>query len=62
MKVLLTRGINIVTAERWKDSVNHTIKEEKRMWDLDGIAEHIIEDVVISLQLDSSTEDSTDEE
>lgn len=62
VKELLNEGIRIVTAERWKDCVNHIIKEEKRMWDLDGIVEDIVEEIVINLGSDSSSEELIDEE
>lgn len=60
LKNLLTDSLTKVTAEQWKKCVEHVIKEEQRMWDLDGMVDELIEPIIISLNEDSSTEDDSD--
>jgi hypothetical protein len=38
-----------VTPERWEKCVQHVIKEEDKMWKLDGLMETVIEPLIINL-------------
>jgi hypothetical protein len=53
VRLLLEKGIQNVTPERWEKCVQHVIKEEDKMWNLDGLIEAVIESLIINLQ-DSS--------
>lgn len=57
VKELLFQGIQSVTADRWKSCVQHVIDvEEKRLWEIDGLAEEVMEPIVINLGDDSDTD------
>jgi hypothetical protein len=58
VRLLLEKGIQIVTPERWEKCVQHVIKEEDKMWNLDGLIETVIESLIINLQ--DSSDDSSD--
>jgi hypothetical protein len=56
--LLIEKGIQNVTPERWEKCVQHVIKEEDKMWNLDGLMETVIEPLIINLQ--DSSDDSSD--
>ena len=45
---LLISALNNVTAEKWKKCVEHVLKVETNMWQLDDIVENVIEPVIIN--------------
>jgi hypothetical protein len=58
VRLLLEKGIQNVTPERWEKCVQHVIKEEDKMWNLDGLMETVMEPLIINLQ--DSSDDSSD--
>jgi hypothetical protein len=58
VRLLLEKGIQNITPERWEKCVQHVIKEEDKMWNLDGLMETVMEPLIISLQ--DSSDDSSD--
>jgi hypothetical protein len=47
VRLLLEKGIQNVTPERWEKCVKHVIKKEDKMWNLDGLMETVIEPLII---------------
>lgn len=60
VKILLLQAVQNVAVENWKKCVEHVIKEERRMSELDGLIDDIIEPFIISVGNDSSSENLTD--
>jgi transposase len=58
VRLLLEKGIQNVTPERWEKCVQHVIKEEDKMWNLDGLMETVVEPLIINLR--DSSNDSSD--
>ncbi|GFW88363.1 hypothetical protein TNCV_2286891 [Trichonephila clavipes] len=57
---LVTKGIDNVTTQNWINCINHVIKKEKEMWEIDGLVDEIWENqnFIISVNSDSSESDS----
>lgn len=55
---LVDAAFGVVTADKWSDCVQHVVKEEQRMWDLEGIMDTVVDKCVINLGEDSSDSDS----
>lgn len=53
---LLEEGIRMVTPDNWKKCIEHVEGEETKMWELDYASEKLVEQFVINLQDDSSSE------
>lgn len=49
-----------VEAKLWFNCVGHVIKEEARMWELDGITDQIVDRLIIAPEADSSDSDVTE--
>jgi transposase len=60
VRLLLEKGIQNVTPERWEKCVQHVIKEEDKMWNLDGLMETVMEPLIINLQNSSDDSDNSD--
>ncbi|XP_072386551.1 uncharacterized protein [Diabrotica undecimpunctata] len=58
VKQLFLEAVNNVKPENWEKAVNHTIKEEEKMWKLDNITDKMIEPVIINLGSESSSSES----
>lgn len=61
VKGLFDSAVNSVTAESWQQFIEHVIKEENRMWDLDTRIDVTVEPLLIDLGAnDSSSDDDSD--
>lgn len=54
VQALLMEAVANVTADTWKKCVDHVIKEESKMWDLDGLMDDILEPFIIHVGDDDS--------
>ena len=56
VKELLIQGIQNVSAENWKNCINHVTTKEREMWEIDGLMDDVCENqnLIISLNNDSS--------
>ncbi|XP_029679990.1 uncharacterized protein LOC115245703 [Formica exsecta] len=45
VKTLLEQGVERVTAEHWNNFVRHIIEEEKKFWEIDEIADRMIDNI-----------------
>ena len=60
---LTESALSTITSDNWARAVRHVIeKEEKRLWELDGLAENMVERVVVDLQSTDSELSSSEEE
>lgn len=55
---LTKESIVNVTSEQWKNYCEHVIKEEAKMWELEGIMDEVVDRVIIELGDESDSEDS----
>ncbi|GFW56867.1 hypothetical protein TNCV_160971 [Trichonephila clavipes] len=57
---LATKGIDKVSTQNWKNYINHVIKKEKEISEIDGLVDEIWENqnFIISMNSDSSDSDS----
>jgi transposase len=46
-----------VNAERWRKCIEHVMKEEQKMWELDNVIEQTMEPLIINLGPDESSSD-----
>ncbi|XP_072949967.1 uncharacterized protein [Epargyreus clarus] len=58
LKKILSEAIKSITSAAWQQCVNHVIKEEKKMAELDGISDNVIDNFIIRVT-DSSTSPSS---
>jgi hypothetical protein len=56
---LVTFALSQIMSQRWQATIDHGIKEEGRMWDLDGLADNVVDWLIINIG-DAKT--SSDEE
>lgn len=61
VKNLLICALNNVSAEKWKKCEDHVIKEEQRMWELDGLVEETTEPFIITFSEGDSSSESNEE-
>lgn len=47
VRALLMEAIANVTANTWRNCIDHVIKVASRMWDLDGLMNYILEPFII---------------
>lgn len=59
VKVLLNEAIDGVTADNWQKCIEHVIKQEQKMWDLDTNAEVIVDPLIITLGSENSDTDDS---
>lgn len=57
IRPLVETSVTHVTAEKWKNCIAHAIKEEDRMWNLDGISDEIVDNFVIHIGGNESNSD-----
>ncbi|GFX70626.1 hypothetical protein TNCV_876001 [Trichonephila clavipes] len=59
-KSMAFSGIDKVSTQNWAKCINHVIKKEKEMWEIDGLVDEIWENqnFIISVNSDSSHSDS----
>lgn len=60
VRQLLLDALGNVTATTWQKCINHVIKEESRMKDLDTIIDDVIEPFIIRVGEDSDSEEGSD--
>ena len=53
-------GILEVTANRWQGAIRHVISEEQKMWELDGLCDAEVDQLVINVGDSSSTSEAPD--
>ncbi|XP_050311486.1 uncharacterized protein LOC126747047 [Anthonomus grandis grandis] len=66
LKVLLNEAIGNVTPTNWQKCIEHVVKEEQKMWDLDNHIEVVVEPLIITpgsgnSDSDDSSSSSSDE-
>jgi hypothetical protein len=45
---LVEARLGKVTAERWQDAIHHIIQEDQVMWNLYGLTDNVVEQLVIN--------------
>lgn len=60
VKLLFDQAITEVTPENWRKAVQHVIKEEDKMWDLDNLIDQTVEPLIIVSRGDDSSSDDED--
>jgi hypothetical protein len=55
---LVTSAVSHITSQRWQAAIDHVIQEEGRMWELDGLADNVVDRLVINI---GDAETSSDE-
>lgn len=58
----LQEAIQNVSAEDWKKCIQHVLKEEQKMWDVDNRIEHNIEPIIINFDDSGSSSDESEVE
>jgi transposase len=58
VRQLLVAGLATVSPDKWKNVINHVIREEEKAWNLDQLNEATVENFIIATG-DSDTSDST---
>lgn len=60
---IFQQALEQIDSEKWSKCVEHVIKEEERMWQIDHMVDETVEPLIISLDLndDSTTDYSEDE-
>lgn len=58
-KVLLNEAIDNVTSDNWQRCIEHVIKQEQKMWDLDTYIEGVVEPLIITLGSENSDTDDS---
>lgn len=49
IKILLKESMDLITPAAWQKCIEHVIKEEKKMSDLDGITDNVIDEFIIQV-------------
>lgn len=62
VKVLLTNSLERVTADKWQSCINHVLKEEAKMWELDNLIDITVEPIIINIGAEDSSSESSEEE
>jgi len=69
VELTVREAFSVVTAENWRNYVNHVIKEEEKCWHLDGLVDDVMENFIITIGGESDSEsdissesDSSDDE
>jgi hypothetical protein len=57
VKNLILEGINIITAEKWQECINHVIKEEDKMCPLNDLMDNVCDSVIIEVGDDDDDDD-----
>jgi hypothetical protein len=56
---LVSSALLQIMSQRWQAAIDHVIEEEGRMWELDGLADNVVDRLVINI---GDAETSRDEE
>lgn len=59
---MLTNSLERVTADKWRSCINHVLKEEAKMWELDDLIDIAIEPIIINIGAEDSSSESSEEE
>lgn len=65
VELLTQEAIANISPNTWANCLNHVLKEEQRMWDLDGLCDHTVENLTINFDpesTDTASDDSSDED
>ena len=46
----------VVTAQKWRNYINHAIKKEQKMWEQDNLNENSVETLCFEINCDSSSD------
>lgn len=57
VQTLFEEALKEVNAEKWRKCIEHVIKEEQKMWELDNLIEQTVQPIVINLEADESSSD-----
>ncbi|PSN46640.1 hypothetical protein C0J52_07090 [Blattella germanica] len=62
--MLVVGGISVTTLPNatWQEDINHVIKEEKILWELDGLTDNIVDRFEINLEEESNDPSSSENE
>lgn len=58
---MLNEAIDNVTADNWQKCIEHVIKQEQKMWDLDTRVEVLVEPLIINLGSESTDSNDSDQ-
>ncbi|GFQ67084.1 DDE_3 domain-containing protein [Trichonephila clavata] len=61
IKELVIKGIENVSTQNWANYINHVIKKEKEMWEIDGLIDEIWENQNFIISVNSDSSDSYSE-
>ncbi|GFQ87614.1 hypothetical protein TNCT_457061 [Trichonephila clavata] len=61
IKELVIKGIENVSTQNWANCINHVIKKEKEMWEIDGLVDEIWENQNFIISVNSDSSDSYSE-
>ncbi|GFQ67580.1 hypothetical protein TNCT_691801 [Trichonephila clavata] len=61
IKELVIKGIENVSTQNWTNCINHVIKKEKEMWEIDGLVDEIWENQNFITSVNSDSSDSYSE-
>lgn len=62
VRELIGTGLSKVTDATWQEDINHVIKEEKILWELDGLTDNIVDRFEINLEEESNDPSSSENE
>ena len=57
VKLLFDQAIKEVTPENWRKAVQHVIKQEEKMWNLDNLLDQTVDPLIILSRGDDSSSD-----
>lgn len=60
IEVLLTNSLKRVTVDKWKSCIDHVIKEETEMWELDNLIDQTIELIIIIIGAEDNSSKYSD--
>lgn len=60
VRELFKTAINNVSDENWRNAINHVLKEEQKMWNLDNLVETTVEPIVINVTMSDSDDYMTE--
>lgn len=60
IEVLLTNSLKRVIVDKWKNCIDHVIKEETEMWELDNLIDQTIELIIIIIGAEDNSSKYSD--
>jgi hypothetical protein len=57
VRQLVDTALYEATSESWQNAVGHVIREELRMWELDGLSDVVVDRLIISCSDDETSSD-----